>query len=194
MYKIIFSLALLCSLSVTAMAQEKEEGKVSHRRIGLQLSPLGSGAWIYHESRLSDQFSLRTEIGLEGSLYLTKEDWIGGYQYRPVINLEPRWYYNLNKRLSRGKVIAGNSGNFFAIRVNYLPKIFTVNGGDFSRSNPHAISFTPVWGIRRKLGRQFYWEASGGVGLEIGNIGMGETAKPTTAVKPYLNLRIGYDL
>ncbi len=42
----------------------------------------------------------------------------------PVITAEPRWYYNLNKRVSKSKNIEGNSGNFISLKTSYHPDWF----------------------------------------------------------------------
>ena len=98
MKKITFLLFTILSIQFTTA---QETNSVEKSIFGVQTGVLG--VWAYNESRLSDNIALRTEIGLNLSLFDsffieggTKTLW------SPVIRLEPRWYYNLNRRLRNG--------------------------------------------------------------------------------------------
>jgi len=84
------------------------------------------GVWKNHEARLAPKFALRSEIGLEAG-------YAGGsfqndiFFFAPTLKLEPRYYYNLQKRLNKGKSIAKNSGNFLAINMVYTPDWFVIS-------------------------------------------------------------------
>lgn len=185
MKRIIFtlSLALLCVLS-----NQAQEINVKKSLFGVQIGLLG--AWAYNESKLSDELAIRTELGLNLGVFnsfLTP----GGTKtlWAPVINLEPRWYYNLERRKKKGKPITNNNGNFLSLQVSYHPDLFVISSLD-NITIPNQISVIPTWGIRRHIGNHFTYETGFGIGYRrilddiIGN-------RNDVAVN--LHVRIGFD-
>ena len=125
------AITLLCSLSTFVIFAQEANVEKSIFRVQTGVF----GLWDHNETKLNDQFILRSEIGLEDQ-FLTRAYYnsTSNVVLRPVLNLEPRWYYNLNKRLSQSKDIDGNAGNFAALKLSYLPDWFTVGNapGRFS--------------------------------------------------------------
>ncbi len=81
----------------------------------------------------------------------------------PVITLEPRWYYNLNKRARKSRNTSGNSDNFIALNTSYHPDLVVIsnnNNIDFITD----FSIVPTWGIRRQIGSHFNYETGIGIG------------------------------
>jgi hypothetical protein len=68
----------------------------------------------------------------------------------PVITAEPRWYYNLNKRVNKSKRIDGNNGNFISLKTSYHPDWFVISNYD-NINIISDISLVPTWGIRRNI-------------------------------------------
>src|SRR5665647_946407 len=102
MKKILMTLAF-CGLTFIAKSQNTSVEKSTY---GIQTGVLG--IWAHREVKLSNQIALRAEVGMDagfwgGSFYPKT-----GYLMTPVIILEPRWYYNLNKRISKSRNISGN--------------------------------------------------------------------------------------
>lgn len=124
------------------------------------------GVYVSNESRISNHWALRKEIGLNFG-YAD-----GFFMERPMItwfpnlNLEPRWYYNLNKRVTKGKKISGNSGNFIAIRTAFYPNVFVLSNYPDVSVVP-SLSIVPTWGIRRHIGKHFNYEAGFGLGYGV---------------------------
>ena len=120
------------------------------------------GVWANNENRLSNEIALKSEIGLDASLfdgyYLDKT----GYVFVPVIRLEPRWYYNIGKRAKSGKSIKNNSSNFLALNISYHPGLFIISNYNYPKIN--EISFIPKWGIKRSIGENFILETGIGLG------------------------------
>jgi ABC-type spermidine/putrescine transport system permease subunit II len=120
----------------------------------------------------------------------TIDNGIDGFLLAPVITLEPRWYYNLNKRESKSKRIDGNSGNFLSIKTSYHPDWFIISN-EVNINLIRDISIVPTWGIRRNIGKYFNYETVIGFGyvkyLEDEN-----TIFETSDVAVNLHLRIGY--
>jgi len=174
------------SLSIFCNAQNIS---VEKSVFGIQTGLLG--IWAHNESRLSNTIALRSELGLDGAI------WDGsiydevGFSLSPVLTLEPRFYYNLNKRNSKSKNITNNSGNFISIKTSYHPDWFVIsNVKDISIISD--ISFIPTLGIRRNIGTHFNYEAGFGFGYRyIFAKAAGYYSNDSEAIGN-LHLRIGY--
>lgn len=194
MRKFYIPLFLLLFFTVFANAQknmsEREKAPVSVESFyGAQTGLLG--IWVHRETKLSHEFALRTEIGLTASLVIgLYEETLFGL--RPSVALEPRWYYNLDKRAEKGKRIANNSGNFIAMRLGYISNLFTISNYDKAEFSNTIFTFLH-WGIRRNLGKQFNFEAGAGIGagyISENNIGLEDDEG--FEFSPSIYLRIGY--
>lgn len=128
---------------------------------GVQIGFLG--AWVQNESKLTDRLVLRSELGLELGFYENEDNKIDGVLLTPVIRVEPRWYYNLNKRNKKGKDTGLNGGNFVSLKTSLYPDLFTIPAIENLNHNT-ALSFLPMWGLRRKVGENFNFEFGLGVG------------------------------
>lgn len=150
---------IFCGLITASKAQSIS---VEKSTFGIQVGAVG--VWVYNESKLTKTLALRSEFGLrckfidytDGSLYLA-----------PGITLEPRWYYNLNKRSSNEKNIVCNSANFLSIQISFIPDWFIIPiiPTHYPTLN-NQISVMPTWGIRRNIGNHFNFEAGLGIGYE----------------------------
>jgi hypothetical protein len=159
MKKIIF-LLLIISTIPNIFAQENQTVSVEKSIFGVQTGLLG--IWGHNESRLTKQFSLRSEIGMDMGIL------IGGnsndnFVLIPVIRLEPRWYYNLEKRSNKSKSISKNSGNFLTVNTTYNPDWFSISNSDNIKVIS-TIAIIPKWGIKRTYGKGFTFETGIGVG------------------------------
>ena len=106
----------------------------------------------------------------------------------PVISIEPRWYYNLTKRDSKGKNTSFNSGNFVSVSIGYSPDWIIFSTTD-NLTIDNVITIIPTWGIRRNIGKHFNYEVGGGIGYAYSfkNNGYAEND-----VAYNLYLKIGY--
>ena len=116
---------LTLTLFGLAFISKAQDASVEKSTSGIQTGFLG--IWAHNEAKLSNQIALRSEIGFDsgifgGSFYNTT-----GFVLAPVITLEPKWYYNLNKRSSKLKRISGNSGNFVSLKSSYNPDWFVIS-------------------------------------------------------------------
>lgn len=120
------------------------------------------GASASYEKSISKRTSLNFEASLNYGFFFSGSDAFGnnfGYTLAPALSIEGRHYYNLSKRLRKGKSIANNSGNFLSATLNYS---FTPVAYNNMYNNP-VVSITPSWGIQRKIGRRFSLETLLGV-------------------------------
>lgn len=179
---------LLISISLNCVAQDVS---VEKSIFGIQTGLVG--VWVNNEFKLSNQFTFRSEIGLELGAIRNSSNGIEKTTYvmAPVVSVEPRWYYNLEKRNAKGKNIKNNSGNLFSIKANYNPDLFLItNNKNLNVVNQLAI--VPEWGIRRVYGKHFSFETGFGLGpiLYFGKDSENVTKKEDVYVD--LHLRIGY--
>lgn len=157
MKRILLTLAF-CGLTLLAKSQN---ASVEQSTYGIQTGFLG--LWVHNETKLSNAMVLRSEIGLDSGI------WGGdfyngtGFLMTPVLSLEPKLYYNLNKRVSKSKRIDGNSGNFISLKTSYHPDWFVISNKD-NISVISDISVIPTWGIRRNIGNHFNYETGVGMG------------------------------
>ena len=179
MKNILFVL-LLCTSTFYMFAQD---ASVEKSTFGIQTGFLG--IWGHNESRLSNSIVLRSELGLDTGIYS------GNFAGNKGFTLEPRWYYNLNKRVSKSRRIDGNSGNFISIKTTYHPDL-VVNSIADNLNFISDISIIPTWGIRRNVGKHLIYETGIGIGyvyyFEEENVFFSE--KSGLALN--LHLRIGY--
>ncbi|MFO7744373.1 MAG: hypothetical protein R6V36_03195 [Psychroflexus sp.] len=166
--KLFSILPLLLFFSIQVCAQNQNDTSqlsVEKSIYGFQTGFLG--VWLYNESRLSNEFALRSQVGFDFRIEGVREfesfgpndDFYGILH----LSLEPRWYYNLGKRAKKGKNIDRNSGNFVALlaSTNLESVSFTTNDRIESLDQ---IRFVPKWGIRRSLGKHISYEAGFGLG------------------------------
>lgn len=173
-----------CLLYFTCHAQTASVEKSTY---GLQTGILG--IWIHNEAKLTNQIALRTELGMNtgffaGSIYPENFNYLS----IPLVRAEPRWYYNLERRLSKSKAIAGNSGNFLALQTTYYPPLFVVSNID-NLKIPTYISIIPTWGIKRNVGKHFTYETGIGIGYYHQ---FHKGSEDTQGTILNLHLRVGY--
>ena len=146
---------------------------------------------------MSNEIALRTEVGFDLGLFDTflipgdvQTIWV------PVISLEPRWYYNLNRRIRKGKRITRNTGNFLSLSVTYHPDLFVLNINDPRDIRIRdQIAIVPTYGLRRSLGKHFSYEFGIGFGYRhVFEERQGTFTRPGYSdLTGNLLLRIGFD-
>jgi long-subunit fatty acid transport protein len=99
---------------------------------------------ISYEKSLSTKNTLYSEFGTSFgySSSFSQTNWT----FTPFINEEFRHYYNLDKRLSKGKRIKNNSGSFFALSAIYNFESLNTNSNFISQNAD--ISIIPNWGFQ----------------------------------------------
>lgn len=150
----IFAFILTISMCAQDASVEKSVFGVQTGLVGL---------WVHNEVKLSNSIALRSELGVELGYYDNNITNTSGILIAPSIAIEPRWYYNLNKRQNKSKRIDGNSGNFIALKTTYHPDLLLYSSND-NVTLASDLSIVPTWGIRRNIGNHFNYEAAFGVG------------------------------
>lgn len=149
----------ICLIQSNTFSQEKEVASVEKSIFGIQTGLLG--VWVHNEARLANQFVLRSVIGLDAGFRANPNNTL--VALIPALRVETRWYYNLDKRLAKGKNISKNSGNSLSLNVVYNPDLFVISN-EKNSTVISTIAFIPKWGIKRTYGKHFTFETGIGVG------------------------------
>lgn len=152
---------LLLLICLTYFTAKSQTASVEKSTFGIQTGLLG--IWAHHELKLTNTIALRTEAGLNVGIFGGDFYPKSGFIMIPMLSVEPRWYYNLDKRLSKSKTIAGNSGNFVSLQTNYYPNWFVISNYDNLKTF-NVLTVIPTWGIKRSVGRHFTYETAFGIG------------------------------
>ncbi|MGO4816940.1 hypothetical protein [Flavobacterium sp. W22_SRS_FP1] len=186
-----FTLKLIATLSICLFTifAKAQDASVEKSTYGIQIGILG--IWAHREVKLTNQLALREEIGMDAGFWGGSFYSQNGYLMTPVITLEPRWYYNLNKRIAKSRNISGNSGNFLSLKTSYHPNWFVISNYD-NIQIADQISIIPTWSLKRNIGNHFTYETGIGIGYRYifaKSVGYLEN-QSETAVN--LHLRLGY--
>lgn len=176
----------LCGMTLVAKSQTASVEKSTY---GIQTGFLG--IWAHNESKLSNSIALRTELGFDSGIWGGSFYDGTGFLMTPVITLEPRLYYNLNKRVKKSRRIDGNSGNFISLKTSYHPDWFVISNTE-NVSVISDISIIPTWGIRRNVGKHFTYETGIGIGYRYIFAKQAGFLENESEAALNLHLRIGY--
>ena len=188
MKRIITTIVL--SITVNIVAQN---ASVEKSIFGIQTGY--AGIWLNNEARVTNSIIIRSEIGIENDFAVGSHYDNTGFILQPILSIEPRYYYNLEKRKSRGNKTSKNSGNYLSLKTSYHPDWFVLNLDENITKIPD-LSIIPTWGIRRQINNNFNFETGVGLGyrvvyLKTDSIFDGFENNRNQYI-PYLHLRIGY--
>ncbi len=181
MKKVLFTIVFILTLKIGY--SQNVEKSVTGVQFGL------FGLELYNESRIGEKLALRSQLALNpiafwGGDFYRKS----GYAIAPSISLQPKYYYNINKRSAKGKNIKNNGANYISIQTLYFPKWFAISNYD-NVTVANQIYFIPTFGIRRNFGGNFNYEFKVGYGY---GFSFGEKINSSGGV-PNLGFKIGYD-
>lgn len=187
--KISTKMIIILSVCLFTIPTKAQNASVEKSTFGIQIGTLG--IWAHREVKLTNEIALRAEIGMDAGFFGGSFYPKNGYLMTPVITLEPRWYYNLDKRVSKSKNITGNSGNFLTLQTSYHPNWFVIsNYNNVEIAN--QISIIPTWGLKRNIGKHFTYETGIGIGYRYIFAENAGYSKNEGEAAANLHLRIGY--
>ncbi len=165
---IIIFICLLAPF-LSAQTLEKQQFRLNFLSPGLS-----------YEHSLGSDFTLYGEVGAAINL-----GYVGGRSYssfRPMGEVQGRYYYNLKRRERKEKRVANNSGNYIAAFGN--ARFPSVAGRVKIDETSSRIGV--LWGLQRSY--------QSGISLSF-DLGLGYNAKPyedETTIMPRANFTIGY--
>lgn len=163
---IVLGFVLIGFIAKAQDTQEAEKVSVEKSLNSIQLGLLSLS--YQNESRLDRKITLRSEIGLmTGYSTVTYPDGEKEKSFLivPFLNVEPRWYYGLDRRSRLNRNTINNSSNYVSLLTNFIPsRMALVNTKDFEVA-PY-VSIIPEYGIRRtSVNKHFFSECSAGIGF-----------------------------
>lgn len=175
-----YFLLLLLIISFTTI-QAQEEAPVSVAKNQFKINFLLSPGFVY-EHGFSEKNTLYSEacvlLGYRSNSNYGESTWY----FVPRITEQFRHYYNLEKRATKGKRTANNSGNFIALHANYDFQSISTN--KWFNEYITAFSAGPVWGIQRTYKGKFNMDLNIGGGVMID--------KCETQFTPIANFTLGW--
>lgn len=139
-------------------------------------------AGVNYEKVITTSFTLNTILEYSGGFY---KRFNGNTQYvfASSISLEPRYYYNRERRTLKGKNTAYNVGNFVAGQLSYAPLFGTVSSDD-TVEVLDSFSVGVKYGLRRKVVQKLNFEFAIGAGALFSEL--------DTSIVPILDLKLQY--
>jgi hypothetical protein len=108
----------------------------------------------------------------------------GYWAVAPSIDIEPRFYYGLDRRENHGRSTAGNAGSFLALQVkNILPFGYI---SDSRLKIYGGTMIAPMWGMRRVWGGHWMFEFTAGYAFGIG------WGNDRIVHSPHVGVKFGY--
>jgi len=163
------------------------------------------GIGIQYEKALSDNFTAVGSLDYIGGFRYSNSDYYGSdfdYLLTTNLSLEGRYYYNFDRRISKGKNTKNNTGNYVALKGNYTPDWLTTSNSDNISVNPQGM-ITLNYGLKRAFSQNFFYEFYTGLGLALyqdDKIEFDDTIqnyrefkKTETGVALDLGFRVGYN-
>ena len=133
----------------------------------VNVSVLGIG--VQYEKAIGKKFTALATVDYAGGISYT-DNFLGGsntdFIFTTSLALEGRYYYNLETRSLRRKVNTFNSGNYLAIKVGYIPDLFTSKSNNSKDLEPQT-TFTFNYGIKRTFATSFFYEFYTGLGITL---------------------------
>lgn len=158
--KKIFLLVCLLGFGF-AQAQETSQ---TEDRFGVSVGVIG--VWGFYEKALAKDFTLHSQLGYQGGFMMGTDSKLD-YVFTTSIRVEPRYYYNIFKRDSKGKNTSQNAGNYLGLELSYVPDLLTSTnrkGIEVSKS----LYLLPKYGLRRNISSVVSFEFAFGVGYAWG--------------------------
>lgn len=130
----------------------------------VSIFPLGYA----YEKKIGQEFTI--EMGADFSFDTYYKDASDFQDYalavNPTIHLEPRYYYNLERRYRRGRNVSNNAASYIGIYSELiLNPLIEENNNYFPVYDRFRIG--PAWGMQRNIGKRGYWNLNLASGLVI---------------------------
>jgi hypothetical protein len=123
------------------------------------------GGWVSYEQPISNKLLVHLEFGQEFGFYKNILNSKTQFIATNTLSLEPRYYYNREKRKEQGKSIAINTGNYLALELQRIPDWMTYSSDD-NVNISKATSIIPKIGMKRRITEFSTFELAGGIGYQ----------------------------
>jgi hypothetical protein len=170
MKRVILMAAMAVMIAVSANAQSDNTQKPSAettQSVSLSI-PFNPSLQYGYELPFARRGTITGRVGLDGGpaegggVFGDYDLWM----IAAAIDIEPRYYYGLDRRAAHGRSTAGNAGSFFALQVKNVLPLGYVSDSNFDIYG--ATIFTPMWGMRRVWGESWQFEFTTGYSFGAG--------------------------
>ncbi|MFK5878208.1 MAG: DUF3575 domain-containing protein [Flavobacteriaceae bacterium] len=145
------------------------------------------GVWVGYEKAFSDHFTLNSEIGYEGDFFWgTSQNDDFNYIASLSFSVEPRYYYNVARRIRKGKKTRNNSANFISAEIYAVPDWLTSSNAN-NVTIVKTFGIVPKYGLNRSISEHLNFEFAIGAGYAWGEDNY-------SGVAAALDLRLSFDL
>ena len=141
-------ICLFCIVSMPVFAQNMASIEVPH-----------TISFVYGFGKNPEHYTqIKPNVGFFfGGGYLVG-DWL---TFAYDLTVEHRYYYNIIKRQLNGKNTLHKSANFFSVKPSWT---YITYKNEFGRNNNYRYYCSVNWGLRRSMGKRFYFDGSIGAG------------------------------
>ena len=126
----------------------------------------GQGVGLTYEPRISNKMTADISAGLGGGHDIGEGFFEINYGYPAFyFSLTPKYFYNRQKRIDKGKKTLFNSGNYVALRLKYVAansRPVDIYGNSSLNVYRNSILGNLHWGIQRAMGQ--HWTFSFHIG------------------------------
>ena len=155
-YQIILFVCLIFTAKLTAEEEVSVEKSIFCIQTGVM------GLWAINEVRLANTIALRSEAGFAVTNWAIGRSFYDNEAFIPLtLSVEPRYYFDIKKRYSKGLRIDNNSATFFSVKINYHAGWLMLSG-----KQPSNIQIMPTYAARKNTGKHFNFEIGGGMGYQ----------------------------
>jgi hypothetical protein len=173
----LLTLALLLTTFQVAQAQDEQPATVAKSLFKINFLAPG----LEYERGLNESMTLNINTSMGFEIGYNSITGLNTYLY-PSLGLQARKYYNLDKRIEKGKNAAFNSGNFIALSVGgSTPSILN----NENRVNEVSYGIGPVWGMQRNYNSGFNLTLTLGAGYFKSSLG-------DKSISPLMGLGLGF--
>jgi hypothetical protein len=151
MKKFLFAFLITLLASSASLSAQDNKNFVSK----LNAFPLGGGV----EFRIKDSFTVYSGLGL--GLNFAYKDNTFKANAPLFLGVNPRFYYNIQKRKSQGKRVDKFSGNY--VGISFVKGLTSWGSPDLEL----IASIAPVWGLQRNIGKSGYFNLNVGLGANF---------------------------
>jgi hypothetical protein len=176
MKRIIFLSAIVLTATIFAYGQS-EEAKVERSLLSVYFIPLK----MSYEYGFGKSNTVEVGGGIDGVSWFENDEFKFGIA--PFAEGYFKNYYNLDRRIEKGKRTEMNSGNYWGLMARYN---FPAIDGDENNERFRSVFVAPVWGFQRNYRSHF------SLGMDIGaGVGFNEGG---AYFSPVIRLKLGFVL
>ncbi len=138
-----------------------ERDVVGEMRIGYE-QKIGKSPFALNIEGVVTPSLLKNNLILRGDREVSKSSGT-----RLGLSIEPRWYYDLKRRMAKG--LSGNNllGSYLSVEFLYqnqhIQKYF--NNGSKTVYDAQSLTFTPLWGIQQQFSKRIFYDFKLGWGI-----------------------------